>query len=193
MSIFDRYTDQAKIAIFLSRVEALHRDEKSIGVGDILLALTWDETSRACQVAGLKQLAVELRGLLRIPHLPSSSLPYRRDVDIPLSQELKKVLAYAVEEADRAREYWIDTDHLLEGLLRFDNVAGDVLKGLGIQLQPLRLESKENRKQYPPNEVSKRRLLAAFITKYRSAVNILLLLAILLALILVVKIRGPAK
>lgn len=191
VSIFERYTEQAKRAIFFARIEALHRDEESIGVSDILVGLTWEEGSRACQVAKLKELAVGLRALLRIPHRPSSSLPYLRSVDIPFSQESKKVLAYAVKEADRSKQYWIDTDHLLEGLLRFRNDAGDALDRFGIQLQALRLESEANRRQQPPTEVSKWRRMNASVSKYRPVINILLILALILALLLFVKFRGP--
>ena len=52
-------------------------------------------------IAPVKELAVTLRAQMELPHLPSTSLPYLRDRDIPLTREGKKVLAYAVLEADR--------------------------------------------------------------------------------------------
>jgi len=42
-------------------------------------------------------------------------------VDLPLSNECKRVLAYAAEEAERLGHKHIGTEHLLLGLLREEN------------------------------------------------------------------------
>jgi ATP-dependent Clp protease ATP-binding subunit ClpC len=112
---FDRYTDQAKRAVYFARFEALHRQKRNIGAEDLLLGLTWETGSRADRCADLKSRAVELRALLGIPHRPSTATPYDYQEDIPLVDFGKKLLAYASFEADRRAEFWIDSDHLLRG------------------------------------------------------------------------------
>jgi hypothetical protein len=147
--MFERYTEAARRAIFFAHFEAVHRRERFICAGDILTGLTWEASSRACQIASLKQHAVALRALLMIPHLPSTSTPYRQKNEIPLDNGAKKALAYAAMEADEDREYWLDTDHLLRGLLRFSNNASDALAKVGIKLNSVRTDSIAHRQQSP--------------------------------------------
>jgi ATP-dependent Clp protease ATP-binding subunit ClpC len=154
LSTFDRYTDQAKRVIYFARLEALHRDQTSISTKDLLAALTWDSDTRVERVAAVKSKCLELRATLEIPHLPTTALPYSRQADIPLTDESKKTLAYAVFEADHDREFWLDTDHLLRGLLRFDNAASPALTKAGIELTATRDSSLTDRRttrpQHPP-------------------------------------------
>lgn len=57
-----------------------------------------------------------------------------------VSQELLKVLSYAVEEAMRTGDLSIGTDHLLLGLLRHrDNDACRALEALGVDLADFKL------------------------------------------------------
>lgn len=149
-SIFKRYADGAKRAIFLAHIEAVHRREESISVGDLLVGLTHNSESRACKIAPLKEQAVMLRSFMGIPDLPSTSLPYQRGPDIPLDNDAKKAVAYAAEEADRDRQYWIDSDHLLRGVLRFSNNAAEALLSANVRLDSLRSASVQNRKESPP-------------------------------------------
>lgn len=122
-SLFERYAADAKMAIYFALIEALHRNEKFISVGDLLVGITWDSESRASKIVSVKELAISLRSSVGIPHLPSTSQPYKRGAHIPLDDDAKKAVAYAAEEADQDRQYWIESDHLLRGLLRFPNNA----------------------------------------------------------------------
>jgi ATP-dependent Clp protease ATP-binding subunit ClpA len=59
--------------------------------------------------------------------------------DLPVSNEGKRILAYAGEESDRLAHYVIDTDHLLLGILREStSLAAGVLVEMGIHLEALR-------------------------------------------------------
>jgi hypothetical protein len=56
--------------------------------------------------------------------------------DIPLTFDCKRALAYAAEEANRQDDYWIDTDHLVLGILREHTSAAAtrlVVSGLKIE------------------------------------------------------------
>jgi 1-pyrroline-5-carboxylate dehydrogenase len=62
-------------------------------------------------------------------------------VDLPLSNECKRVLAYAAEEAERMSHRHIGTEHLLLGLLREKNCfAAQMLTERGVLLDALRVE-----------------------------------------------------
>ena len=60
-------------------------------------------------------------------------------VDLPLSDECKRVVAHAGEEAENLSHRFIGTEHLLLGLLREENCVGaHLLKPTGISLETIR-------------------------------------------------------
>ena len=62
-------------------------------------------------------------------------------LDLPLSLECKRILAYAAEEAERLRHSHIETEHLLLGMLREENsVAWQILHGCGLKVETIREE-----------------------------------------------------
>ena len=75
-------------------------------------------------------------------------------VDLPLSQECKRVLAYAAEEAERLSHKHIGTEHLLLGLLREDkSFAAEILHERGLRLSTLREElSRTCREKAQPSQ-----------------------------------------
>ena len=62
-------------------------------------------------------------------------------MDLPLSNECKRVLAYAAEEAERLSHRHIGTEHLLLGLLREEKCfAAEILHERGLRLSTIREE-----------------------------------------------------
>jgi ATP-dependent Clp protease ATP-binding subunit ClpA len=62
-------------------------------------------------------------------------------IDLPLSTESKRVLAYAAEEAEMLNHGWIGTEHLFLGLLREESgLAATILRERGLKLESLREE-----------------------------------------------------
>ncbi len=62
-------------------------------------------------------------------------------VDLPLSHECKRVLAFAAEEAERLSHKHIGTEHLLLGLLREEKCfAAEILHERGLRLSTIRDE-----------------------------------------------------
>ena len=60
-------------------------------------------------------------------------------VEIPFSDEVKRVLHFTAEEADRMRHTYIGTEHLLLGLLREErSLAGSILVESGLRLENIR-------------------------------------------------------
>src|SRR3984893_16091086 len=55
------------------------------------------------------------------------------------SERAKTVLTIAQEEAERAHHSYIGTEHLLLGLMREgDGLAAQVLRGIGVEIAPVR-------------------------------------------------------
>lgn len=104
---------------------------------------------------------------MRVPHLPSTALPYRPEKEIPLDDHAKMALAYAAMEANRSLQYWIDSDHLLRGLLRFDNPARDALRTIGIELAGVRLASGKSRLETHPAPVPKWRMVKGWVLEHK--------------------------
>ena len=146
--MFARYTDEAKRAVFFAHFEAVHRGEEKIGAGDLLLGLILARESRAKRIAPLAKYNLELRAALGVPHRPITAIPYLTKKDIPLDVDGKKALAYALREADDDWQFWLDTDHLLRGLLSFSNPASEALERHGVSLDSLRSGSKIDRMEH---------------------------------------------
>ena len=62
-------------------------------------------------------------------------------VDLPLSHESKRVLAYSAEEAEKLKPRHIGPEHLLLGLLREENsLAASLLRERGLSIERVREE-----------------------------------------------------
>jgi ATP-dependent Clp protease ATP-binding subunit ClpC len=112
--MFERYREDARRAIFFATWEAKQSGSTYIEPEHILLALTHDTDSRVNQLFSLSAQAENFREQLK----PHSSVKLSPSVDLPLSNASKRVLTYAVQEADKLASQPIGTEHLLLGLLR---------------------------------------------------------------------------
>jgi len=77
---------------------------------------------------------------LKLPPATRKELDMR---DIPLDDDVKIVLAWAVDEANSDGSKRIEPEHLLRGLLCFENATSEVLKSAGFDLQSIREASKK--------------------------------------------------
>jgi ATP-dependent Clp protease ATP-binding subunit ClpA len=177
--MFKRYTEQARRAIFFARQEALIRGESAITPVHLLLGLSTDEDSLANSIANLKdKLCNQLLLTFNTPLRPCSAVQYSAKPNIPLNQDSKNVLAYAVQEADRAWKNLIDTDSLLCGLMRFPNDASRGLEAAGITLAHLRARAKSTHHQSTNRIIQE----AAIVLGRRLKVFIPVLIAVIVAL-----------
>jgi ATP-dependent Clp protease ATP-binding subunit ClpA len=71
-----------------------------------------------------------------------------------LTDDMKRILARTAREADSLRDYWIDTEHLLLGILAEPNcLAGQYLAKAGLNLKCARrtvVENMSSRPDYGP-------------------------------------------
>jgi len=168
-SVFERLTESSRRAIDFARQEAAHRGGAVISTADLLAGLSVDEDTRAERVASLKSNAFYLRWLTGLPALPERAVESTGAADTPhveFDAEAKRAFAFAVLEADRDREYWIDSDHLLRGLLRFPNKAHFAVLKTELNLDAARAASRLDREDYPPKQSSNVKALKYLTRKY---------------------------
>lgn len=137
--MFQRYTEKAKRTIFFARYEASQFGSPYIETEHLLLGLLREDkalTNRFLgSLASVPSIHKQIEGHTTIrERVPTS-------VDLPLSNECKRVLAYAAEEAERLSHKHIGTEHLLLGLLREDKCfAAEILHERGLRLSTIREE-----------------------------------------------------
>lgn len=176
-SVVERFTEATRRAIYLAKQESSHRGASATTVVDLLAGLGADEDSRAERIGSLKANAFYLRWLVGLSALParaeeSIENPAANLGDSPqenwleLDIEARRALGFAVMEADRDREYWIDSDHLLRGILRFPNVAHFAILKIEVNLHSARVASKADRHKYPPHRTPSMKVVKYLIRKH---------------------------
>jgi ATP-dependent Clp protease ATP-binding subunit ClpC len=135
--MFERYTEQARRAIFFARYQAQQFGSKRIEPAHLLLGLLHDSQSSANLLFGLNNHANNFRLKIAEAYPPAQPLP--KTAELPLSQSNKRVLAYTAEEASRLGSDPIDTQHIVLGLLREkDPVTSALLLEAGVELKSAR-------------------------------------------------------
>jgi hypothetical protein len=176
-SVTERWTEAARRAISYARRESLHRGASAVTVADLLAGLIVDEDSRGERIGSLKSNAFYLRWLVGLPALPAraedsiESPEVSPELSLDESQleldiESRRALGFAVMEADRDREYWIDSDHLLRGILRFPNRAHFAVLKLELDLHSARLASKADRQKFPSHQAPSMKVVQYLIRKH---------------------------
>jgi ATP-dependent Clp protease ATP-binding subunit ClpC len=136
-SMFERYTDKARRVIFLARSEAVRFGSTTIESEHLLLGLIrTDLTGRFLRNHSFfENIRKEIEGRTPIREKVSTS------IDLPLSNECKRILAYAADEAERLNHRHIGTEHVLLGILREEKcVAAEILQQIGLRLNAVREE-----------------------------------------------------
>jgi ATP-dependent Clp protease ATP-binding subunit ClpB len=161
--MFQRYTAETKRAIYFAAQLALYESAEVIDSNHLLRGLLTDSESRAntifrlCQLfpedaakqSTLKSQQVDNQCKLTIEQTSRQSASQKKKVApnmIGLGGDEKRILAYTAREANRLRDYWIDTEHLVLGILREgDNAAAARLRTAGLELEPSRQRVIENK------------------------------------------------
>src|SRR5579883_1457772 len=135
--MFERYTEKARRTIFFARYEASQFGSSFIETEHLLLGLFREDKELARQFLGSRAKVEDIRET--IVQRRGAGPKTATSVDLPLSHETKRVLAYGAEEAERMLRKEIGTPHLLLGLLREENCFGaQLLREQGITLESAR-------------------------------------------------------
>jgi ATP-dependent Clp protease ATP-binding subunit ClpA len=135
--MFERYTEKARRVIFFARYEASQYGSSVIASEHILLGLLREDRTIMRRFAGFIQLGPEIRP--EIENLIKRGKPFATSVEVPLSDESKRILNFAGEEADRFSHRHIGTEHILLGILRLpDSLAAKLLLARGARADAIR-------------------------------------------------------
>ena len=136
--MFERYTEKARRVIFFARYEASQLGSPYIEPEHLLLGMLRED--RAVWLLVSKQPidsdAIKAEIATRAP----STLKIETSVDLPLSHQAKRLLAYGAEEAERLSHKHIGTPHLLLGLMREPSLAAEIIYRSGISLEAARTQ-----------------------------------------------------
>ncbi len=135
--MFERYTEKARRSIFFARYEASQFGSPYIETEYLLLGLLREDKALANRFLRSHVAVESIRKKIDGHSTPREKVS--TSVDLPLSHECKRVLAYGAEESQRLNHNHIGTDHLLLGLLREDVCfAGQLLREQGLTLDSVR-------------------------------------------------------
>ena len=135
--MFERYTEKARRTIFFGRYEASQFGSPYIESEHLLLGLLREDKALANTFlhshGAVESIRKQVEGQTAIREKASTS------IDLPLSNECKRILTYAAEEADKLSHKFIGTGHLFLGVLREqDCFAAKLLRERGIALEMAR-------------------------------------------------------
>jgi hypothetical protein len=136
--MFERYTERARRVVFFARYEASQYGSHLIETEHLLLGLLREDyaTVRKClpeEAALAANIRAEIERRITLAERISTS------IEVPLSGESKKALALAADAADRLRHRWVDTEHVLLGLLEVaSSMAAQILMARRLTIHAMR-------------------------------------------------------
>jgi uncharacterized protein YbbC (DUF1343 family) len=141
--MFERYTEKARRVIFFARYEASMFGAMAIEPEHLLLGLLREDQALAKRFFDDPKAATKIRE--EIARLKPVREKIETSVELPLSAEAKRVLAYAHEESDGLSHRHIGTEHLLLALLREgQSAAAEILAAHGLTLEGVRGEVRDS-------------------------------------------------
>ena len=136
--MFEWYTEKARRVIFFARYEASQFGSPYIESEHLLLGILREDKALTNRFLGSHASVESIRSQIEAHTVIREKVS--TSVDLPVSSECKRVLAYAAEEAERlGHKHHLGTEHLLLGLLREEgSFAAQILNERGVQLASAR-------------------------------------------------------
>lgn len=138
--MFNRFTNRARQVVSLARSEADRFNHNYVGTEHLLLGLI--KLGQGVAVNVLKKMGIDFEVVRNEVSKVVTPGPETKTVgEIPLTQRAKKVIEYAVEDAQKLNHSYVGTEHILLGLLREeDGIAAKILLNLNIDIDKVREE-----------------------------------------------------
>jgi ATP-dependent Clp protease ATP-binding subunit ClpC len=150
--MFERFTEKARRVVFFARYEASQFGSPYIETEHLLLGLLHEDKALTHRFLGSPGAPEAIRKAIEQHTTVREKID--TSVDLPLSNENKRALAYAAEEAEQLSHKHIGTEHLLLGLLREEkSFAARLLHDRGVRIDPIR----QQLSQLPHDPVSPER------------------------------------
>ena len=136
MGMFERFTEEARRVIFLSRYEAAVHGVQVVGTQSLLMGILREDRDLMDRLLPDRKqfcrLWMEAEALF-----PKSNRKVSTTIDLPLSQESIRVLTLAADEAARRHHESIEPRHLLWGLFQGGGPETACLKSCGLDVEAL--------------------------------------------------------
>ena len=161
--MFEKYNEKARRALFFARYEASKLGSKVIESEHVLLGVLREGEEIIKEIFSRFNVKAddvrrEIEGDRIFVERVSSTQ------ELPLSEESKKILAYASHEAESMMHPYVGTEHLLIGILRVEgSVAARILAAAGFNLYGVREETIGLIKE---REASKQKKELPFLAEY---------------------------
>ncbi|MGB7281726.1 MAG: SgcJ/EcaC family oxidoreductase [Candidatus Acidiferrum sp.] len=165
--MFERYTEKARRVIFFARYEASQYGSPFIETEHLLLGLLREDHGLARKFlrekGGGQSIREEIESRITRGERISTS------VEMPISEECKRILKMAAEEAERLGSKHVGTEHLLLGILREkDCFAAELLRERGLTLDGLREDVALTQSQAVTGAAEEMVSLAQFVNAWSS-------------------------
>jgi enamine deaminase RidA (YjgF/YER057c/UK114 family) len=120
--MFERYTEQARRALFFARYEMSELGGSTIDTGHLLLGLLSDAKGAVRAIIGTSNITyADVREQLRPATIQQRRPTYE---EAPFADDAKRALNRAAREADELRHPYIGAEHLLIAVLRDETSKG---------------------------------------------------------------------
>src|SRR5438309_1752892 len=137
--MFERYTETARKVVFAARYEASQFGSEYIETEHLLLGILRSDAPLVLRLLKASGKIESIRDQIEKQFTRRENVS--TSVDLPLSLECKRVLAYGAEEAERLNHEHIAVEHLLLGLLREERcVASKIMVENGLTSSRLKQE-----------------------------------------------------
>ena len=135
--MFERYTEQARRALFFARSEVGALGSSSIDTAHLLLGILSDAKGAVRALLNAHSITyADVRmqfQLVAIEHRQSTS------VEVPFSEDARRALNRAMVEADQLRHPYIGSEHLLIALLHDEtSKGGSIARSYGLTAEAAR-------------------------------------------------------
>jgi hypothetical protein len=135
--MFERYTEKARRVIFFARFEASQYGSPYIETEHLMLGLLREDKALASWLLHTQGWIESIRGEVEAGITARERISTA--VEVPLSQECKRILNFAAEEAELLRHKHVGTEHLFLGILREEKcLAARILLGRGVEIRTIR-------------------------------------------------------
>lgn len=152
--MFERFTERARQTVVFAQEEARTLTHSYIGVEHVLLGLLREEEGLAARVLEDFDITTE-RVRAQVVRIVGSG--EKVSGQIPFTPRAKKVLENSLREVLALNSRYVDTEHILLGLLREDEgVAARILADFGAERSAIRAEVMRVVSERPSRGVSPR-------------------------------------
>ena len=136
--MFERYTERARRVIFFARYEASQFGSTTIESEHFLLGLIREDKNLVDRFLGGRASVESIRRQVEVRPIREK---VSTSVDLPLTDECKRILRNTAQEAELLGHRHFGTEHLLLGILREETcVAAQILYECGLRLDAIREE-----------------------------------------------------